>query len=319
MKWEASKATVTEAARWFLRLRADADGDRRAFFRWLRREPQALEEYDGIEAIWEGLDELSGDPEIEAELRVPARRRPNYAPMLAAAAVLLLVLIAGGVHLAYPPVPAGETYASVRAERRNIALADGSELSLNAESKAVVKIGNRGREVHLVSGEAFFQVAKRHGMPFFVDAAGERLRVVGTGFNVRVLSKGMRLDVVEGVVRLEGRDQAEFRAGQSALIGVDAGVERLPSGEASRAIAWRSGRLELDATPLGDAVEAMNHYARRPLAFADPRLAMVRVDGVFRLNDTQTFVRALETLGLVQAVERENQILLVPPANNPHR
>ena len=311
MKRLTRKSLGLSAARWFVRDRTDPDLDKAAFFRWLRSDPRALQEHEGIEAVWDGLDALRGDRDFERELSVPVETRPDRTRLYAAAGVAFAAV--GGLAFTALWPPRGATYATALGERREIPLADGSTLALNAASKAVARIGDRSRSVRLVEGEAFLQVAKRGGLPFEVEAAGVRISVLGTAFNLRITAKGVRLDVAEGRVRVDGAAPMEFSAGDSAIITRDGAATRLPAGDGQRATAWRRGVLDLSATPLSEAVEALNRYARTSLVIVGDELGDVRVSGVFRLDDAETFARALETLRLVRVDTRDDRILLSPP------
>lgn len=303
---------TSAAARWFVRARSEPDVDKTAFFRWLRSDPRALEEYDAVEGIWDGLDALRGDPDLEREMSAPAPARPDRRHVLAAGG--LAAAAVGGLTIASFYTPRGAAYETGRGERRDVTLADGSVVSLNARSRAIARIGAGVRDVALLEGEAFFAVTRHAGLRFTVEAGGLRLVVLGTAFNVQLTPLGLRLDVAEGLVRLDGPAPVLFRAGEGAHIARNGTIRRLFAVDGRRAMAWRSGALDLAATPLRDAVVALNRYAERPLVLADPRLGDVQVSGVFKLEEADSFARALEALRLARVEMRPDSIVLHPPA-----
>ncbi len=304
---------LASAVRWLLHLRLNQDADRRPFFRWLRENPRAIAEYDAVEEVWQGIDALKGDPDIEAELRQPVpRSSTGRARVIAAAAAASVLCAAAAIGLnmfMHGPEPIGLSARSVPASHQ---LADGSALVLNAESEVQVEIDESQRDIRLVAGDAFFDV--RHldgGAPFIVLAGDVRLRAVGTAFGVSIFDEIVRLEVSEGRVSIEGGE--EIAAPAFARIAVDGRVlERGPASLESVA-AWRSGRIHLEAMPLAEAVAAFNRRAETPLILA-PGLAQTRVSGVFDLENSEGFAASLDALGLAHAQRTANGLRLSPRA-----
>ena len=77
-----------------------------------------------------------------------------------------------------------------------------------------------------------------------------------------------------------------------------------------RTVLWRKGMIELDSTPLEDAVEEVNRYAATPIAIEDPRLAGIRVGGGFKVGDTEGFLFALKDCFDVSIDRRADRISL---------
>ncbi|MFT4251779.1 MAG: hypothetical protein QM608_04765, partial [Caulobacter sp.] len=59
--------------------------------------------------------------------------------------------------------------------------------------------------------------------------------------------------------------------------------------------AWRTERVILESTPLGEAVEEFNRYGGPRLVLADPDLAALPVSGVFHTDRPQAFAEAVST------------------------
>src|SRR5262249_47946826 len=107
-----------------------------------------------------------------------------------------------------PPVTAALQYASSRGEVRNIALPDGSAVTLDAQSTVVARFGANARNIDLERGRAFFAVAPDPAKPFAVTAGDRRVIAVGTRFDVNVTPLGMMVTLVQGHVRIESADGA---------------------------------------------------------------------------------------------------------------
>ena len=59
--------------------------------------------------------------------------------------------------------------------------------------------------------------------------------------------------------------------------------------------AWRQGKTVFNDTPLAEVVREVNRYRAQPIQVA-PALARVRISGVFDVDDTGAFLKALPAL-----------------------
>ncbi|MGP5355437.1 FecR family protein [Pseudomonas helleri] len=161
-----------EALAWFVRVNSGDAGDAelRAHRRWLAASDDNRAEYERISGIWSDFDKVA-DPRLPLTMRKPPLgRRPGrrafLAGGLATAAGLAAVTAINGL-------PAGflADYSTGTGEQRSLTLADGSTVNLDADTALVVKFNDRERRLLLLSGRAFFAVAKDAHRPFVVEAA----------------------------------------------------------------------------------------------------------------------------------------------------
>ena len=93
-----------------------------------------------------------------------------------------------------------------KAERAGITLPDGSIVSLNSESRLgyLPKSYNKKERAISFSGEGHFQIFHNESTPFFINAKGLQVKVLGTTFNlfVREMSGTAVLSLEEGRVLL---------------------------------------------------------------------------------------------------------------------
>ncbi len=88
-----------------------------------------------------------------------------------------------------------------RGERREVALADGSVVQVDPETRLRVKYEKQVRRVYLDAGRALFHVAKNSERPFLVQANGTTVRAVGTAFAVEEHdNESLLVTVAEGTV-----------------------------------------------------------------------------------------------------------------------
>lgn len=94
-----------------------------------------------------------------------------------------------------------------------LTLSDGTQVWLNADSKLKYPIQFRGntREVEL-EGEAYFEVARQEKQPFYVKTKNEKVKVLGTHFNVSVYEedRSSRVSLLEGSVEVSVKETASI-------------------------------------------------------------------------------------------------------------
>lgn len=250
----------------------------------------------------------------EPEEKPRARRLPVYA---AIAATFLLTVTSGLVW--YLLTEGVDTYHTAIGENQALHLADGSQVTLNTDSKIHVALTDSERRIELDRGEVFFEVAKDPSRPFVVGAGNKRVVAVGTKFSVLRTENDVRVVVTEGKVRVEDLSRktieppVQLTAGNIARAG-DAGVlvteNSLPKAE--QALSWRSGYIVLRDTALADAVAEFNRYNKRQLVLADPQLGSLRIGGNLRPTNLEAFVRVLEQGFPIRAESEDDRIVLAP-------
>lgn len=305
------------AARWFLANRASPDSDKTVFFRWLRREPRALEAYDAIEETWRELGALAGDREIERELSQPVAA-PRWKGAAVRTGVVMTLSVAAVAALVWTAQPQPTRLETAIGERAPIELSDGSILTLNTQSGVSVRIGKTRREVVLERGEAYFDVAHNANAPFFVRIHGATLRVVGTQFEVEKSPTGARVQVTQGrVAVVSGSSAAPSRvfvsAGEGVTLDSSGFVRSRFATDARRIQNWRAGRLELSNTTLREAVAELNRHSTLQLHILSPELEARRISGMFELGESEAFAQSLQSMGYADLERHTNVIELRAP------
>jgi len=310
MSEHASPATdphtrrIAEAAAWKVRLNEQGLESSYDFEMWLMADPANEEAWNQVEAPWQLFGDHAASPLVvkarrDALNRVHARSRPPRRVWFALAASILLVVCTGLILLGQGWwADDQQVYRTDHGERRTILLADGSRVSLDAETELRVSLKPKARELQLISGQARFDVAHDARRPFSVLAGGQSVVAVGTAFNIDLLEARPRITMIEGkveifsVARADGGRGTQTRlvalaAGQQLSFGTRAAVVRAANVDA--AIAWNEGQLIFDDEPLATVAHRVSRYAAKPISVA-PDAASLRVSGVFQSNDANGFV-----------------------------
>jgi transmembrane sensor len=302
------EGTVTEqAAAWLLRLNdpSCSDDDRRSFDAWLGASERHAEEFGRFQHLWRRLDDLSGSR--------PAGRAGRIAAFVAVLALGVGLLI--GRQPGEPVTATGETFATAIGETRQVVLADGTAVDLNADSRLVVAFDAETRRIRVERGEAVFSVGADPERPFEVLAGAGVLRDIGTTFDVAMAGERVSVGVIEGVVevRLAGSNEKAVIGGGERIAFSPTGLSRPERFDGEAATAWRSGRFIFRQMPLNEVVEQLNRHHPRKTVLADAHLARLRVSGAFRIADRDGLLTAIEALHSVRREETETETRLLPP------
>ncbi len=308
-----------EAASWFARLnqkRVSAT-DITNFSEW-RRNPENAAAYARIETMWQSAETLTGDVDIDA-LTQSARARADASRRVQSRLARVFIPIGAVAGAAALIVAAtlwtgrGQTYATGLGERRVVLLADGSQVTLDTESRIRVKLDRTLRSVELTDGQGYFEVQGDRNRPFVVTAGNAAVTAVGTRFDVRRWGDGAQVTLVEG--RVEVREQKgspprwSLSPGQQ-VVTTSSRPEVRPVDVVSE-ISWTEGRLIFAGDTIEAAAAEVNRYSREKVVIASPRIADIAVSGAFNTGDIEGFVSALtELYPVVADRSRTGQIVL---------
>ncbi|ADU13047.1 FecR family protein [Asticcacaulis excentricus] len=184
-------------------------------------------------------------------------------------------------------------------ELRKVPLKDQSIASVNTDSALDVALGTKRRDIRLIRGEAWFQVAKDKARPFVVEADTVRARAVGTAFGVRRYPDGAEVMVSEGVVEVWNTQAPDtpirLEAGGRVFMPYAAQPSRAEYAPETvdRRLAWREGQIALDNDSLAHAAAEFNRYNSRKIVIADPELGDEKLVGWFRADQPDTFARSV--------------------------
>jgi len=190
-------------------------------------------------------------------------------------------------------------------------LPDGSSVTLNRDSRAVVDMHLRSRRIDLQSGQAFFDVSHSLWRSFDVQTPNARIQDIGTVFDVRVMGDATRVTVVQGAVRVHGDDRAvELRADQTTLVDRTGNTGVAPI-KAAYATAWSHGKLIFDATPLSSVAAELTRYGAPPITFADAGSAAIALSGQFDIAQAGTLVDMLPRIAPVRVSRRGDGTVVI--------
>lgn len=298
-----------EAIAWMVRLdagRAGAEAQQR-FERWHASDVRHAE-------AWRRLQQRMGQP-LDAvrtlDNRLPGQAREAREVLLRPSRRTLLrglalaAPVGAGLLLADRVQPLGAwvaDFSTGTGERRQFALADGSELTLNARTRVDADFSDGAPQLRLREGDIVLRVAADAEHAVRVVTGESVTRALGARVMVRKEEGATQVAALEHRVEIfdaQGRSQV-LRAQQGARMGA-AGISRLADGQVDSAD-WLQGLLVVDRRPLSYVLGELQRYRRDLLRVSDAA-AGILVQGVFPLGDVDRALQVLaETLPI--AVQR---------------
>ena len=300
-----------EAIAWLVRLSSGEAGveEWRAHEAWLAADPANLDTYERIEALWGELDDRSGALKrdmfgqdagaVVIPLR-PARRPPRAGAVrrMAAAAAVALLVGGAGVYAWLQTQP--QTWRTAPGEMRRISLADGTRIDLNGASRLSVRFDRTSRQVTMTGAEALFDVSKDPGRPFLITAGAQRIRVVGTAFDVASHDGRLTVTVRRGLVEVGRKgagdaltDVARVPAGYQLVRADGDAAAQITAVDPDEAAAWRQRRLIYHGQSLESVASDLSRAFAVPVAVRGPA-RQLSFTGVLVLDDEDAVVRRLQ-------------------------
>jgi transmembrane sensor len=197
-------------------------------------------------------------------------------------------------------------YETAIGAQRNVTLADGSSVILNTNSRLDVDFSGNRRDVHLVRGEAYFEVVHDKTRPFTVYADNYVVRDIGTAFDVQLSKTGLvEVGVTKGSVEVKPASDGHVSGAAKSLGVLAAGydivlgekverAEAVSNAELVRKLAWRQGELIYAGQPLGEVLADISRYSDIKIEVADPALENLPVGGAFKTDQIEAIFAALE-------------------------
>ena len=271
--------------------------------------------------VWDRMDVMAGLSELLSLDDIPAKRKPLAVPVMAAIAASLFCLgilvyyyYGGDLQPEFQQSPvaverqAPVFHETVVGETDVVSLDDGSIVKLNTATRIQVDISETRRNVTLLEGEAYFEVARNEDTPFVVNAGKTVIQALGTAFSVYKLADQIEVTVTEGLVQVKhdseaGQISSEWRlepvllrAGQLLQVNRPGGqeIQEIETAEVARRLLWQQKMLAFDGNTLQQVIDEFSRYTSFNLIISDAETASIRVGGYFRSDDIAGLLTSLE-------------------------
>lgn len=267
----------------------------------MRERPLRAAQVERAEAaLLQRLDVLEGSRTdvMKGARSLADRTRPGriHRRWMAAAVVLVLVGVGLGVYRMLPDRQS--RLASGYGELLSQRLPDGSEVTMNANSRLhYFRNWHDGidREVW-IDGEAFFHVRKTPMKSrFIVHTAGFDIVVTGTQFNVVNRNGKDNVLLQEGSVIVHPRTGEDLHMVPGDFVQWDGAKLEKTGVRVDSLTAWQQHQLVFDKTPMHKVAAIIEEQYGVKVTLADPSIGDSVISGILPNNNLNVLLQALET------------------------
>lgn len=190
------------------------------------------------------------------------------------------------------------TASTLKGGTYRITLPDGTEIWMNAAStlKFPVRFSGSERRV-ILDGEAYFEVFKDHKHPFIVEAADQRVQVLGTHFNINAYQDepDLKTTLLEGSVKTSG---ITLKPGEQAV--EQQGRVKVSNVNTSIATAWKNGEFRFNNERLESIMRNISRWYNVDITYKIPALKNELFSGaISRYGNVSEVLQMLELTGTV--------------------
>jgi len=308
---------LDQASDWLAKLERGLRNDEEQHLREWTRNTQNMTALLEVAKIWDKMDALQCLADLYPEPPVPKRARlPGYA-LVATCLLLMSATLSLWVVTNHSRghLQSKQIVQTTIGEKNTVDLPDGSQLTLNTDSKVRLHFSNRERRLILVQGEAFINIARDRSRPLRFQVHDRVVEAVGTAFNLKMThNHNIELIVTEGnvlVTTVDAQASASLSAAKPSapfqesalplssgesllLVGEEQSPEQLAPEEIAVRLAWQGGNLVFRGETLMEALTEIERYTTTEFLIADDSLKSAQVVGIFKAGD---IAGLLESLG----------------------
>ena len=212
------------------------------------------------------------------------------------------------------------TISTPRGGQYQVTLSDGTKVWLNAASSIRFPVVFTGAERKVViTGEAYFEVAKNKAMPFKVKATSSEIEVLGTHFNVNAYSDeaSIKTTLLEGMIKVSapgvaGNLSPKFmHPGQQVDISKAGEFNVTNHADIEEVMAWKNGHFQFKKADLKMVLRQISRWYDADIVYA----GNVNLHFTGQLTRNENVSKVFEKLALTGEVhfKIEGKKIIVSP------
>jgi transmembrane sensor len=284
--------------------------------RWLAEDPRHARAFELATDAWQ----RSGNLPLSLVAPIPSNRGHIVSRMPASRLTLIGATVLSLALATALYILRDSTISTGAAEQKTVDLTDGTQVTLNANSRLKVDYAAHRRSVQLDQGEAIFRVAHDIHRPFVVRIGRRQVTALGTVFDIRredTRHDDFTVTLIEGRIAvakistsaLPDQQPTQLETGQRLRINADAPTT-LDAPSIDKVTAWQRGQLIFEDTSIHEAAAEFNRYGNLKIIIDSSVPDTLRFGGVFRLSDPRSFAAAMANAYQLHILERNSAITL---------
>lgn len=258
---------------------------------WISRSP-------AHEAAWRRVATIHGMAGKILSDRKKATTGPSRRNFIVGGVAALTAAGVGSLMLPDLIIKAQADHLTKVGEIKSIPLSDGSVVTLGPDSAIGIGFTDRLREISLLAGMAYFEVASDSARPFTVESGSFKARTQAAAFDFSNDADVVSVSVDQGLIDVtapgfpaNGKEQ--LSAGEWINFDPNNRVLNRGSREISQIAVWRKGMIVAENESVSSLVARIARWQSGKVFVADRYLGSKIVSGVFDLNNP---IRALEAV-----------------------
>ncbi|MFT6388428.1 MAG: transmembrane sensor [Cellvibrionaceae bacterium] len=323
---ENDSAILDQATEWTVELNSGELSEARTemLHAWLKESPLHEASLLKVSDIWDETSALVAETKAVSS---PRKNAWSFSSSMAVAAVIFVTLI--GVLLSDSmnlngdaQKPLAVIHETLIGEFKTVTLSDSSRVILNTNSRISVVFNEQSerRRIHLLQGEAYFDVAKDPLRPFVVNVDKREVRAVGTAFNIKSNTRYIEVLVKEGIVDFvdlsksaeQNASPDRLTAGQ--ILEIENGskeLSRLLPEKVEKRLSWQTGRVVFEGDKLKDVISEVSRYTKTQFIFSDEKAESISVGGSFRIGNVAELLDSIKEGFDVNVEERSDGTIVL--------
>lgn len=208
-------------------------------------------------------------------------------------------------------------YQTPYAQTQQVTLADGTQVTLNANSSLYVPRWGQFKKNRTVmlDGEAEFSVTHTTDhRRFLVKTSSDfEVEVFGTQFVFYTREQSKKVVLNEGKVRINYQQGKEQVMKPGDVVTMEAGADTLAlskTEDTKKYSAWKDHQFYFDDTPLSEATKTIREHFGLQVAFNTPALGERRLSGYFKAAKPAEFFQAISILLNVEIRQQGDTVLI---------
>lgn len=329
------------------------------FLYWLKSSPLHVNEFIQACVLFDATELVDQYKDIAAEVswtsKAHIKQYPNSGAVTAnrarharfaskwfySLAIVALVFLTGSVYLYLPDLfsrqeassPLSNVYSTGLGEFRSVLLDDGTLVNLNTLTTIDVHYSDDFRDIHLLSGEALFNVAKQPDRPLRVKLKSVVAQANGSELNVKLGNNNTNtqtsVTVVSGNVavsenwqepglesqfnsaRNQQANTVQLGLGEEVVLNQQGLVQQRQRINLTQRLAWTQKKLIFNGESLQEVANEFNRYNKLFIEIADDNAASIPISGVFTTDHPETLIEFLQSSGELKVDETQRNRVVV--------